>query len=50
VADGGADDPVSDRVAARLAELPGTPVGEHVVAYDEVHRMLQDALDRLDEG
>ena len=37
-------------VTERLAALRERPVAEHVVAYDEVHRLLQDALGRLDEG
>ena len=35
---------------SRLQELDELPVGEHVVVYDEVHRLLQDALAGLDEG
>lgn len=38
------------QVRGRLAGLADQPVGEHVTAYDEVHRRLQDALARLDEG
>ena len=34
----------------RLEELAERPVGEHVAVYDEVHRLLQDALAALDEG
>jgi hypothetical protein len=34
----------------RLHELDELPVGEHVAVYDEVHRLLQDALAALDEG
>jgi len=34
----------------RLDDLDETPVAEHVVVYDEVHRLLQDALAALDEG
>jgi hypothetical protein len=40
------------KVAAALAKLDvldGRPVGEHVAVYDEVHRLLQDALASLDE-
>ena len=37
-------------VTQRLAALRERPVHEHVVAYDEVHRLLHDALTRLDEG
>ena len=34
----------------RLASLEGTPVPEHVQVFDEVHRLLQDALASLDEA
>ena len=36
-------------VRARLADLP-EDVHEHAPVYDDVHRLLQDALSRLDEG
>ena len=39
-----------EAVQAVLARLPGLPVDEHVAAYDEVHRLLQRELSRLDEG
>ena len=35
---------------ARLEALTEQPVTEHVAVYDEVHRLLQDALAALDEG
>ena len=35
---------------ARIEELAEQPVTEHVAVYDEVHRLLQDALAALDEG
>jgi hypothetical protein len=35
---------------ARLEELADRPVTEHVAVYDEVHRLLQDALAALDES
>jgi hypothetical protein len=35
---------------ARLESLDGTPVPEHVQVFDEVHRLLQDALASLDEA
>lgn len=41
---------VEAQVRAQLAGLEARPVGEHVAAYDEVHRLLQGALARLDEG
>ena len=34
----------------RLSALADTPVAEHVEAFDEVHRLLQDALATLDEA
>ena len=33
----------------RLEALDGLPVPEHVQGFDEVHRLLQDALATLDE-
>lgn len=45
--------PVTGLVDAALAHLDGIeerPVGEHVSAYDAVHRGLQDALATLDEA
>lgn len=38
-----------DAALTRLGELDGLPVGEHVPVYDEVNRLLQDALADLDE-
>ena len=32
----------------RLEELDGRPTTEHVALYDDVHRLLQDALATLD--
>jgi len=43
---------VTDSVAtalSRLDHVQDRPVSEHVAVYDEVHRMLQDALAALDE-
>ncbi|MCW2571823.1 MAG: hypothetical protein JWO88_1881 [Frankiales bacterium] len=37
-------------VVNRLDDLDERPVAEHVAVYDEVHRLLQDALAALDEG
>ena len=37
-----------ERAVARLDELDGRPVSEHVAVLDEVHRALQDALATLD--
>lgn len=34
----------------RLTTLADAPVGEHVEVFDEVHRLLQDALATLDEA
>ncbi|GAC1444126.1 MAG: hypothetical protein NVS3B26_11180 [Mycobacteriales bacterium] len=39
-----------DTALARLTDLDERPVAEHVAAYDEVHRLLQDALAALDEA
>ena len=39
-----------DEVLERLDTLPARPVHEHVQVYDEVHRLLQDALASLDEA
>ena len=46
-------DPATDVVEAvrtRLAGVQEAPLAEQVAAYDEVHRLLQDALALLDEG
>ena len=45
-----AADGIVAAVTQRLEALRERPVQEHVVAYDEIHRLLQDALGRLDEG
>lgn len=37
-------DPRVDDAVARLADLPGLPVDEHVAVFDEVARRLHDAL------
>ena len=34
----------------RLTTLTDAPVAEHVEVFDEVHRLLQDALATLDEA
>jgi len=39
-----------DAALSRLTELEDRPVVEHVAVYDEVHRLLQDALAALDEA
>ncbi|MCW2725632.1 MAG: hypothetical protein JWN35_2553 [Frankiales bacterium] len=39
-----------DVALARLEELQDQPVSGHVAVYDEVHRLLQDALATLDEA
>jgi len=41
---------VAEQVRARLAGVHEVPLAEQVPVYDEVHRMLQDALAHLDEG
>jgi hypothetical protein len=33
-----------------LTQLADAPVGEHVEVFDQVHRLLQDALATLDEA
>ena len=38
------------RALERLRGLDDRPVAEHVEVYDEVHRLLQDALASLDEA
>ena len=40
---------VVDRVTARLERLPDLPVAEHAAVFDDVHRLLQDALRQIDE-
>ncbi len=35
---------------SRLEALDAQPVAEHVEIFDEVHRLLQDALATLDEA
>ncbi|CAN5303805.1 hypothetical protein BH24ACT10_BH24ACT10_04180 [soil metagenome] len=35
---------------SRLSALDASPVSEHVEVFDEVHRLLQDALATLDEA
>ena len=45
--------PVLDTVDAarvRLGEVDRLPVGAHVVVFDEVHAVLQEALAGLDGG
>lgn len=45
------DTPPAVRAAlSRLEALDGQPVAEHVEIFDEVHRLLQDALATLDEA
>lgn len=39
-----------DAALRRLEALESRPVGEHVEVFDEVHRLLQDALATLDEA
>lgn len=41
-------DPVVDRAAGRLADLPGMPVEEHLARYTEIHDALLSALDSDD--
>lgn len=37
-------------VESLLAGLPERPVREHAEVYEGLHRVLSDALGRLDEG
>ena len=46
----GATRVVTTAAAERLTRLAGLPVAEHVAVFDEVHRLLQDALATLDQG
>ena len=46
----GATVSVATVAAERLANLAGLPVAEHVAVFDEVHRLLQDALATLDQA
>ncbi|MCU1674180.1 MAG: hypothetical protein JWN77_2293 [Frankiales bacterium] len=41
---------VVDDALGLLEGLEERPVAEHVAVFDEVHRLLQDALAALDEG
>lgn len=41
---------VLGEVREHLAGLDDRPLDEHLPAYDGVHRLLQGALSRLDEG
>ena len=41
---------VTTAATERLAQLAELPVAEHVAVFDEVHRLLQDALATLDQG
>ena len=46
-----ADTPPQVRAALdRLEALDAAPVADHVEVFDEVHRLLQDALATLDEA
>lgn len=38
-----------DQALARLGDLAGAPVEEHVAAFEDVHQRLQDALAATDE-
>lgn len=37
-----------DAALAAIADLDGLPLAEHVVRFDEVHRVLTDALSSID--
>jgi hypothetical protein len=38
-----------DAAVARLAELPGTPLPQHVEIFEDVHLRLQDTLGSADQ-
>jgi hypothetical protein len=42
--------PAVTTAVTRLETLGDRPVSEHVEVFDEVHRLLQDALAALDEA
>ncbi len=46
---GAASSPVDEAVRRRLAGLQERPPEEHVAAYEDVQRLLQEALAGLDE-
>jgi hypothetical protein len=39
----------ADEAERRLAELDGAPLDQHVEAYEDTHRLLQEGLADLDE-
>ncbi len=41
-------EPRVDRALALLRDVDSAPLADHVAAYDEVHRLLHDALADLD--
>jgi hypothetical protein len=43
-------DPRVDSALDRLDAVENAPLVDHVAAYDEVHRLLQDALADVDQG
>lgn len=43
----GAAESIGAEVRARLERLNGRPAAEHVAVFDEVHRHLSGALERL---
>lgn len=43
-------DPRVDSALDRLDVVENAPLVDHVAAYDEVHRLLQDALADVDQG
>ena len=40
----------ADDARARLEEVDGAPLDQHVEVYEDVHRRLQEGLADLDEG
>ena len=41
---------MAELVAERLGQLSALPVAEHVAVFDQVHRLLQDALATVDQA
>ncbi|WP_067465538.1 hypothetical protein [Actinomadura macra] len=42
-------DPRVDAALARLGDLPGRPVPEHVEVFEDIHQRLQDLLASADQ-
>lgn len=46
----GHDDGLDEHVRVRLGDLASAPVAKHPAVYEQVHRVLAQALDDLDGG